>query len=69
MEGRSPSTPEVHGLGIPILGICYGAQLIAQQNGGLVDRTDRGEYGRTTLTVDGDGGVLLGGTPPSSGCG
>ncbi|MDG2028541.1 MAG: glutamine-hydrolyzing GMP synthase [Acidimicrobiales bacterium] len=53
----------VYELGIPILGICYGAQLIAQQNGGLVDRTDRGEYGRTTLTLDTDGGALLRGTP------
>jgi GMP synthase (glutamine-hydrolysing) len=62
-EGAIAIDPEVYGLGVPILGICYGAQLIAQQNGGLVDRTDRGEYGRTTLTVDGDGGVLLQGTP------
>lgn len=62
-EGAIAIDPGVYELGVPILGICYGAQLIAQQNGGLVDRTDRGEYGRTTLTLDGDGGVLLGGTP------
>jgi len=55
--------PAVFDLGIPILGICYGAQLIVQQNGGLVERTDRGEYGRTTMRVHGDGGCLLGGTP------
>lgn len=62
-DGAIAIDPAVYELGIPILGICYGAQLIAQQNGGLVDRTDRGEYGRTTLTVDGDGGTLLAGTP------
>jgi len=55
--------PGVYELGVPILGICYGAQLIAQQNGGIVDRTDRGEYGRTTMTLDGDGGILLADTP------
>ena len=62
-EGAIAIDPAVYGLGLPILGICYGAQLIAQQNGGLVGRTDRGEYGRTTLTLEGDGGILLGGTP------
>jgi len=62
-DGAIAIDPDVYGLGVPILGICYGAQLIAQQNGGLVDRTDRGEYGRTTLTLEGDGGSLLGGTP------
>jgi len=62
-EGAIAIDPEVYGLGLPILGICYGAQLIAQQKGGLVDRTDRGEYGRTTMTVDDNGGSLLGGTP------
>ena len=36
-------------LGVPVLGICYGAQLVAQQLGGEVARTGRGEYGRTEL--------------------
>ena len=62
-DGAIAIDPDVYGLGVPILGICYGAQLIAQQNGGLVDRTDRGEYGRTAMKLDGDGGILLGGTP------
>ena len=62
-EGAIAIDPAVYGLGLPILGICYGAQLIAQQNGGLVGRTDRGEDGRTTLTREGDGGILLVGTP------
>ena len=62
-EGAVSIDPGVYDLGLPILGICYGAQLMAQQNGGLVDRTDRGEYGRTTLTLTADGGCLLGDTP------
>ena len=62
-DGAIAIDPAVYDLDIPILGICYGAQLIAQQNGGTVGRTDRGEYGRTVLTVEGDGGTLLSGTP------
>jgi GMP synthase (glutamine-hydrolysing) len=37
-------------LGIPILGLCYGAQLMALQLGGTVSRTGQGEYGRTSLS-------------------
>jgi GMP synthase (glutamine-hydrolysing) len=43
--------PAVYDLGIPILGICYGAQLAAQQLGGTVARTPVGEYGRTEVTL------------------
>ncbi len=42
--------PAIYELGIPILGICYGAQLMAQQLGGEVANTGVGEYGRTELT-------------------
>ena len=45
--------PEIYDLGIPMLGICYGAQLMAQQLGGEVANTGVGEYGRTTLTQHG----------------
>jgi len=41
---------ELFGLDIPILGICYGAQLAAFLNGGLVRTADNGEYGRVELT-------------------
>ena len=40
----------IYELGIPILGLCYGAQLMALQLGGTVSRTGQGEYGRTALT-------------------
>ncbi|MDG1464756.1 MAG: GMP synthase (glutamine-hydrolyzing), partial [Acidimicrobiales bacterium] len=59
VEGAPRIDPGVYDLGVPILGICYGAQLIAHQRGGTVGRNERGEYGRTDLTVT-DTGVLLG---------
>ncbi|MGP0031229.1 MAG: glutamine-hydrolyzing GMP synthase [Acidimicrobiales bacterium] len=53
-ETPAPSIdPAVYELGIPILGLCYGAQLIALQLGGTVTATGRGEYGRTELTQRG----------------
>ncbi|MFN3215196.1 MAG: glutamine-hydrolyzing GMP synthase [Acidimicrobiales bacterium] len=61
VEGAPVIDPDVYELGIPILGICYGAQLIASQLGGEVSRYEAGEYGRTALTVD--GGRLLDGLP------
>ena len=51
VEGAPQLDPEIYQLGVPILGICYGAQLIAQQLGGEVERGGRGEYGRTNLSV------------------
>ena len=42
--------PALYDAGVPILGICYGAQLLTQQLGGIVSHTGRGEYGRTPLT-------------------
>jgi GMP synthase (glutamine-hydrolysing) len=52
VEGAPRIDPAVYDLGIPVLGICYGAQLIAQQLvGGEVARGTRGEYGRAALTI------------------
>ena len=50
VAGAPVIDPAVYGLGVPILGICYGMQLIAQQLGGVVANTGRGEYGRTAFT-------------------
>ena len=59
-EDPAPSIdPAVYDLGIPILGICYGAQLLCRQLGGEVSRTGRGEYGRTPLTVTGSSPILV----------
>jgi len=45
--------PSLYDAGVPILGICYGAQLLTRQLGGTVAHTGRGEYGRTPLTRSG----------------
>src|SRR5687768_12183828 len=49
VEGAPTLDPQIYELGIPVLGICYGAQLIAQQLGGTVGRGLRGEYGRAKV--------------------
>ena len=50
VEGSPSLDPAIYDLGVPILGICYGCQLVAQQLGGTVARGGRGEYGRAVLT-------------------
>ncbi len=55
---------DVYDLGVPILGICYGAQLIATQLGGEVANTGRGEYGRTELTPSGTSSIFVDGPQP-----
>ncbi len=64
VEGAPSLDPEIYELGIPILGICYGCQLVAQQLGGTVDRGGRGEYGRATLTRATVPSRLLGSATP-----
>ena len=58
VEGAPSLDPAVYDLGVPIFGICYGAQLIAQQLGGTVGRGMRGEYGRAELQRLGDSLIL-----------
>ena len=63
VEGAPSIDPGVYDLGVPILGICYGAQLLARDLGGEVAQSGRGEYGRTELTVESDS-LLFGVTQP-----
>ncbi len=59
VEGAPALDPAIYELGIPILGICYGVQLIAQQLGGTVGRGMRGEYGRARVSRSGDSTLLV----------
>lgn len=54
-------------LGIPVLGICYGMQLLVHELGGRVEQADVGEFGRSDLTVS-EPGVLLAGMPKEQTC-
>ena len=60
VEGAPALDPAIYDSGVPILGICYGAQLIAQQLGGRVQRGTRGEYGRARLVRSGASSLLDG---------
>jgi len=52
LESGSPDIdPNLLGSGIPVLGICYGHQLIARHLGGRVEKGSRGEYGLAHLSV------------------
>ena len=53
-ENAPPFNSGILDSGIPILGLCYGMQLMAYLLGGVVRRLDRREYGRSELDVVGD---------------
>jgi len=54
-------------LGVPVMGICYGMQLLMHELGGRVEQADVGEFGRSELHV-GTPGVLLAETPREQTC-
>ncbi|MCW3009896.1 MAG: guaA [Solirubrobacterales bacterium] len=66
-EGAPRLDPELLELGIPVMGICYGMQLVAQALGGDVQGAEVGEFGRSTLTVN-EPGRLLEGLPLEQAC-
>jgi GMP synthase (glutamine-hydrolysing) len=66
-DGAPRLDPELLELGIPVLGICYGMQLVALSLGGRVEGAEIGEFGRSKLTVR-ESGRLLAGLPPDQTC-
>ena len=63
-DGAPPLRKELLELGIPVLGICYGMQLMVHELGGRVEQAPAGEFGRSQLTLrDGGGQLLLEGLP------
>jgi GMP synthase (glutamine-hydrolysing) len=66
-DGAPPAPAGIFEAGVPVLGICYGFQLMVRDLGGEVARTGAGEYGAATLTsadsADEGSGVLLAGLP------
>jgi GMP synthase (glutamine-hydrolysing) len=66
-EGAPKLETELLELGVPVLGICYGMQLLARELGGTVQGAEVGEFGRSQLTV-GNTGRLLAGTPAEQTC-
>jgi GMP synthase (glutamine-hydrolysing) len=59
-EGALRPDLEIYQLGIPILGICYGMQLLAHDLGGRVRPSTRREYGLASVLVDSGDGVFAG---------
>ena len=59
-NGAPHSDPGIYELGIPILGICYGAQLMILQHGGKVERADKREFGKAELKIRYTEGLFAG---------
>ena len=62
-EGAPNVDTAIYDSGVPVLGICYGGQLIARDLGGEVAKTGRGEYGRADLTRHAAGALLADDSP------
>ena len=66
-DGAPSVDPGLFELGVPVLGICYGMQLMAQELGGRVERTGRSEFGRTELRAVRES-ELFAGLPEEQAC-
>ncbi len=66
-DGSPKLDPKILELGVPVLGICYGFQILAQTLDGRVDKTGKREYGATKLSIA-SGGTLLAGQPDLQVC-
>ncbi len=59
-DGAPTIDTKVFEVGVPVLGICYGFQVMAHELGGDVDRAALGEYGKTSTVIDHADGLLAG---------
>lgn len=59
-EDAPKCDPEIFNLGIPVLGICYGMQLMTYMLGGKVQRADKREYGVTAVNIDNSSKLFAG---------
>ena len=67
-EGALSVEKELFALGVPVLGICYGSQLMAQELGGRVAASRTSEYGKTELTITVPDSRLFAGVPAKTTC-
>ncbi len=68
-EPEAPKCDErIFSAGIPVLGICYGMQVLAQSLGGAVKRPETHEYGKNHLTIAKEDSLLLQGVDRESVC-
>lgn len=65
-EGAVPFNREILDLNVPILGLCYGHQLLAHALGGEVRHLETGEFGKTPLHVEPNAGSLFEGIGPET---
>ncbi|WEK56391.1 MAG: glutamine-hydrolyzing GMP synthase [Candidatus Cohnella colombiensis] len=59
-DGAPQVDPEIYKLGVPILGICYGMQLITHQQGGKVEPASKREYGKSDVDFVADSALVQG---------
>ena len=68
-EPDSPTyTEELFKLGVPVLGLCYGAQLMSHVLGGKVERAEVREYGKTVVIIDKKDSKVFEGVSPKTIC-
>ena len=64
-KGAPLFDPKIFDLGIPVLGICYGMQVIGSVSGGKIKKSGKREYGRTLVKFDRDSALFKGIEPKS----